>query len=145
MNAANKLLDNARKVCALSSDAALATRIGVTRSQLSSWRVGREPIPEDRIATLARLAHLDAGEWLLLVEAEQARGEARKAYGSLVKRLGIAALLAIVSAPVLASTSHITAGTAYYVRVRRLVARFLHAVFGSSATGAPRYADVLAL
>lgn len=77
MTAGNKLLDKAREACSLSSDAALASRIGVTRSQLSSWRVGREPIPEDRIASLARLAHLDAGEWLVLVEAEQAQIEQR--------------------------------------------------------------------
>ena len=86
-------------------------------------------MPEDRIASIARIAHVDAGEWLLLIEAEQARGEARKAYGSLVKRLGIAALLALASVPGMASVSHIDAGTAYYVRGLRRLARFLHRAF----------------
>jgi DNA-binding transcriptional regulator YdaS (Cro superfamily) len=103
MSAINKLLDNARKACSLSSDAALAQRLGVSRAQLSAWRVGREAVPEDRIAEIARVAHADAGEWRLLIEAEQARGEARKAYGLLVKRLGIAALLAIATAPAMAA------------------------------------------
>jgi hypothetical protein len=103
MTAITKLLDKAKETCSVNSDAALAERMQVTRAQLSSWRVGREPMPEDRIAILARLAHADAGEWLILIEAEQARGEARKAYGSLIKRLGIAALLGLVCLPAMAS------------------------------------------
>lgn len=103
MIAANKLLDKAREVCSLNSDAALAERLQVSRAQLSSWRKGREAVPEDRIAQIARVAHEDAADWLVLIEAEQAKGEARKAYGSLVKRLGIAALLAVVALPATAS------------------------------------------
>lgn len=143
MTAGNKLLDKAREACSLSSDAALATRLGVTRSQLSSWRVGREPIPEDRIASLARLAHLDAGEWLLLVEAEQARGEARKAYGLLVKRLGIAALLAIATAPAMACHFAYSGLLMNIMSAVRAFARRLVPVFTPARM--PRHAYLLAL
>lgn len=118
MFAANKLLDKARETCSLSTDAALAERLQVSRQMLSGWRKGRDPIPEDRIAQIARIAQVDAGEWLILIEAEQARGEARTAYGKLVKRLGLAALLALAVAPVLASTSQNPAGNVYYVSRR---------------------------
>lgn len=103
MIAVNKLLDKARVACSLNSDAVLAERLEVSRQQLSRWRKGHDPMPEDQIARIARVAHGDPGEWLLLIEAEQARGEARKAYGTLVKRLGIAALLAIATAPAMAA------------------------------------------
>lgn len=105
MNAVNKLLDKAKETCSMSSDAALAERMEVSRQQLSRWRKGHDPMPEEQIARLARIAQADAGDWLVLIEAEQARGEARKAYGTLVKRLGIAALLSMAAMPVWAGNN----------------------------------------
>lgn len=99
MDARNKLLDKAKEACAASSDAALADRLVVSRQQISRWRKAHDPMPGDWIAKIARAAHQDPGEWLLLIESEQAHGEARKAYSGLVKRLGIAALLAVLSVP----------------------------------------------
>lgn len=125
MSALSKLLDKAAATCSPANQSGLAARLGVSRSLISSWKTGAFVIPAERVAEIARIGHLDPAEWVVLVEAEQAKGEARKAYSSLVKRLGIAALLAIVTVPALASVSHITAGTAYYVRVRRLVTRLL--------------------
>ncbi len=97
MNAVNKLLDKAKQTCSMSSDAALAERVEVSRQQLSRWRKGHDSMPDDQIARIARIANSDAGEWLVLIESEQAKGEAKKAYGSLVRRLGIAALLAMLA------------------------------------------------
>lgn len=125
MTAAAKLLDKASALCSPANQSGLATKIGVARATVSQWKTGVVPFPAERIAEVARIAHLDPAEWVVLVEAEQAKGEARKAYTSLVKRLGIAALLAIVCSPALASISHITTGNAYYVRARRLVTRLL--------------------
>lgn len=103
MTAKKKLLDSAAERCSPANYVGLAARLGITTSLVSAWKLDRYPMPAERVAELARIAHLDAGEWLLLVEAEQSHGEARKAYGALVKRLGIAALLAIVTGPAMAS------------------------------------------
>ncbi len=100
MDARNILLDKAVKACSPASQIALAARLEISAQQVSRWRHGDDPMPTDQIARIARIAHLDGGEWLLLIEAEQAKGEARKAYGSLIKRLGIAALLGIALVPV---------------------------------------------
>jgi hypothetical protein len=35
-------------------------------------------LPDDRIAQLARIARVDAGEWLVAIHADQASGDARK-------------------------------------------------------------------
>jgi transcriptional regulator with XRE-family HTH domain len=105
MSAAQKLLDKAAENCSPANQSGLALRLGVTRSLISSWKTGVFGVPAERIAELARIGHVDAGEWLILIEAEQAGGEARKAYGSLAKRLGLAALLALLAAPALASQS----------------------------------------
>jgi hypothetical protein len=99
------LLDKAVKTCSPANYNGLATRLNVSRSLVSAWKTGKFPFPQERIAEVARIAHQDAGDWLVLIEAEQARGEAKKAYGSLARRLGIAALLALLCAPVLASTN----------------------------------------
>lgn len=124
--AAKKLLDKAAANCSPSNYAGLAARLEVTSSLISAWKLGRYPMPEDQIARIARIAQADPGDWLVLIEAEQARGEARKAYGSLVKRLGIAALLGLFTLPAAAQggTGAIScnqAGNPYYVAVRRLL------------------------
>lgn len=103
MDARNIFLDKVKKACALNSDAALAARLELSPQQISRWRQGHDPLPQEQIARIARLAHVDSGEWLVLIEAEQAKGEARKAYASLVKRLGIAAVMAIATAPAMAA------------------------------------------
>lgn len=103
MSAAKKLVDLAAGSCSPATQSALAARVHVSTATVSQWKKGVVPFPAERIAEFARIAHLDPAEWVVLVEAEQAKGEARKAYSSLVKRLGIAALLAIASVPALAS------------------------------------------
>lgn len=103
MTAIIKLLDKAQEQCSPANQSGLASRLGVTRGAISSWKTQAYPLPAERIAEIARIAHLDPGEWVILIEAEQAKGEARKAYSSLVKRLGIAALLTITTLPALAS------------------------------------------
>lgn len=103
MSAIAKLLDKAAKHCSPANQSGLALRLGVTRGAISSWKTSAYPLPAERIAEIARIAQVDPGEWVLLIEAEQATGEAKKAYGSLVKRLGIAALLGLLATPAWAS------------------------------------------
>lgn len=99
MDAKNIFLDKVKKACSVNSDAALATRLELSAQQISRWRKGHDPMPQEQITRIARVAHVDGGEWLILIEAEQAKGETRKAYSGLVKRLGIAAVLAVLSVP----------------------------------------------
>ena len=98
MNCVNKLLDKAREVCALASDHALADRVGVSRQQVSQWRKGHNPMSDDRVTQIARLAHEDPGPWLVAVRAEQSHGDAARAWSTLARRLATAATLAAVVA-----------------------------------------------
>lgn len=110
MTAAKKLLDKAALHCSPANYVGLSVRTGLTTSVLSGWKLGRYPMPQERIAEIARIARVDAGEWIVLIEADQTNGETRKAYGTLVKRLGIAALLGIICVPGMASDFAITRG-----------------------------------
>lgn len=97
------LLDKVRSARSLASDNALAGSLHITRQTVSQWRAGSAYPDDDKIAQLAEWAGDDPGDWMLLLRAERAEGKARKAYAGLVRRLGIAALLAIVAGPAMAS------------------------------------------
>ena len=96
MDAVNKLLDKTRATCSLSSDVALAEKLGVSRQLVSQWRKGANPMSDDRIAQVAHLAKEDGATWLLLIHAERASGAAAKDWQSLLRRFGAAAALAVV-------------------------------------------------
>ncbi len=107
MTAVNKMLDTVRVTCSIASDGALAETLGVSKQLVSQWRKGANPLSDERIAQIAKLGKLDAGAWTVLVNAEQAKGEARKSWATVIKRLGIASLLALlVTFPVAAKVSH---------------------------------------
>lgn len=106
MTSVNKLLAKARECCSASSDAAFAERIGVTRQLVSQWRKGATPIPDERIAQLARLCKDDPAQWLVAVRAEQSHGEAAKAWASLARRLGAAAAVACAAVALPYLTPH---------------------------------------
>lgn len=86
------LLDKAKTHCSPANYGGLAVRLGVTRQVVSAWKTGDEPMPKERIAQTARIAGLDAGEWLIAIEAEQATGDVKKGLQNVLKRLGIAAM-----------------------------------------------------
>jgi transcriptional regulator with XRE-family HTH domain len=123
MNAVNKLLDKAVETCSPAKDIALAEKLGVTRQLVNQWRKGTNPLSDERIAQLAKLANEDAGTWLVLVRAEQAQGEAKKEWAKLAKHLGAAAALFAVALLPLASgvaktfenSGFAAATNAYYV------------------------------
>lgn len=87
------LLDKARETCRLPSDNTLAQRLGVSRSIVSAWRADEKRPSDDHIATLAKLAHEDEGDWIVTLRASWATGEARRAWAALARRLGTAALV----------------------------------------------------
>ena len=102
------LLDKVRNTRSIASDNALALSLHVTRQTVSQWRHGDAYPDEDRIAQLAELAGEDAGGWLLLMKAERTEGRTKKAYQSLVKQLGIAAMLGIVLMPGSVYATHLS-------------------------------------
>lgn len=108
MDAINKLLDRAKEVCSLKTDTALAARLGVSRQLLSNWRKANDPIADDRIVQLARVAKEDPGTWLVAIHAELAQGETARTWLNIAKKLGYAATLAFLG---LAATT--LPGTAY--------------------------------
>ncbi|PPT86411.1 hypothetical protein XarzCFBP7410_04295 [Xanthomonas arboricola pv. zantedeschiae] len=92
MPSVNELLDKGRERSNLPSDNALAQRIGVTRAVISSWRAGRNPMPDERIAQICALAKLDGGEWMARIHGERAASPAEKAlWRSVLDRLSAAA------------------------------------------------------
>ena len=96
MDAKNALLDKARATCSRPSDLALAEKLGVSRSSVSHWRSGKEPLSDERIAQLAKLANEPGGKWLVAIRAQQTTGEAHRAWEQLARQLGMAASVAMM-------------------------------------------------
>lgn len=103
MNAKNKLLDKAKKMCSPQTDMALAERIGVTRSAVSVWRKGGK-ITAQHLETLAAVAGLD-GQAVIEVMLEQAsNAEARAVWRPVLDRLSAAVAAVAPTALILCGT-----------------------------------------
>ena len=120
MNRQAELLDKVRAAMKASTDMALAERIGVQRQAVSKWRNCEKPLPDERIAQLCALAHLDAGAWAAAIHAERAASNAERAmWKSVLDRLGpvaaavglVAFGLALSGAPVHGETGAISRST----------------------------------
>lgn len=146
------LLDKAKETCSPANYSGLAARLGVSRQSVSSWRNGLTPLPEDRVRELARLAHVDAAEWWLAIQSDNAPEAMKPRVRAVLARLGIAAVLAIVASPAVAreslagigTTSCNTASTAYYVS-RRVAGWLLRCVFRLTTRRKRAHAYLLAL
>lgn len=81
MNATIKLLDKYREACSLTSDNAVAVRLGLSRSTVSLWR-GQKGHPEaDSIEKMCTATGESIARWMPLIEADRARSpDARKAW-----------------------------------------------------------------
>ncbi|MCU1145195.1 hypothetical protein JAK60_17245 [Stenotrophomonas maltophilia] len=103
MQAVNNLLDTVREKCSIPSDNALSKKIGVTRALVSGWRVGRYPVPDERIAQLCDMAKLDGPTWVARLHVERADSRVERAlWNSVLDRLGAAAavlVLVVVAVP----------------------------------------------
>ncbi|MDQ3525127.1 MAG: helix-turn-helix domain-containing protein [Chloroflexota bacterium] len=86
------LLDKAKNSVSPANYSVLAARLGVSRQSVWQWKTGAAPLPDDRIAQIARIARVDAGEWLVAIHADQSTGDARKGLQSVLRRLGVAAM-----------------------------------------------------
>lgn len=95
MPSVNELLDTVRERCNITSDNALAERLGVTRALISGWRKARYPIPDQRVAELCALAREDAPSWVARIHAERATSPTeRRMWESVLDRLRPAAAVA---------------------------------------------------
>lgn len=127
MNAKNKLLDKAKKMCSPQTDMALAARIGVTRSAVSVWRKGGT-ITAQHLETLAAVAGLD-GQAVIEVMLEQAsNAEARAVWRPVLDRLSAAVAAVALGTIILYGTMAYVEANAHslYIMFRRRLARALH-------------------
>lgn len=72
MNDTQRLLDAVKKAKGLPSDYALAPFLGVTRSHVSKWRVGRESLSDEKALQVAETLDLEPSYVLALMAAERA-------------------------------------------------------------------------
>jgi len=87
VNTLNKILDNARKVCARDSDAAVAERLKVSRQTVMQWRSGARRITDEHLMAVIEIAHADPA-LAVLVRQEMAETKAeKKAWTALWDRL----------------------------------------------------------
>ncbi|WP_313440470.1 DUF3693 domain-containing protein [Stenotrophomonas sp.] len=99
MSSVNDLLDKVRDGGNFSSDNALAQRMGLTRAVVSTWRSGRNPIPDERIAQLCALGKLDGPWWIAMIHAERAQSTTERALWRLMldRMSAAAAVVALVA------------------------------------------------
>lgn len=96
MSALSDLLNQAAQKCDPANDAALAARLGVSRSAISLWRKG-EGIREKHLAALISIAHADPRMAVTVLQEQATTASERSVWGSLAKQLGAAAMLAIAA------------------------------------------------
>ncbi|MHB1271519.1 MAG: helix-turn-helix domain-containing protein [Rhodanobacter sp.] len=73
MNNTIKLLDNYKKVCSIASDNACAVSLGITRSTVSGWRLGKSHPDATSVEKMCAVIGEPLRAWLPLIEAERAR------------------------------------------------------------------------
>lgn len=104
MKTINELLDNARKACSASTDAALAAELHVTRQAVSNWRKGRA---HPDVVACGRLAKM-TGEPLARVlgvvgEAREISREAKAVWRSLASAAALVLLIGAAVSPALSA------------------------------------------
>lgn len=98
MQTLNVLLDNARRIKALKSDAALSEALGVKRQSVSAWRHGTAKPSDENLATLIKLAGATP-ETLIQVKAELSSTQNERAmWRRTLDRLGAVAAIVLMLA-----------------------------------------------
>lgn len=88
------LLDRARERSGLSSDRKLCKALGVTTSQVHSYRMGFSNPSDDTLVKLCKLAGSEPTLYLLELNIERSRGPAKAIYRRLLERLASQSLAA---------------------------------------------------
>ena len=112
MNSTIKLLDKYREVCLLTSDNAVAVKLGLSRSAVSLWRGGKGHPEADSVEKMCLATGEPLAHWLPLIEAERARSPAarrawlRLAQVAAVMTLAVAVLPAHAAVRAASSCAH---------------------------------------
>lgn len=86
------LISLARVANGFETDEVLGARIGVGSGAVSAWRLGRQPIPERHVVSLAELTGDPVELWLARIMSDRSRNTvAREAWQRVVERLESAA------------------------------------------------------
>lgn len=96
MTTLDDLLDSAKRARSISSDAALAVKLGVTKQSLSQWRKGGV-ITEKHLTALIDLAHADPASAVLVLREQATTAAERHVWGALARQLGVAAVVALAA------------------------------------------------
>lgn len=81
-------LDKAKEKLGIKADNEIATKIGVTRAAISSYRVGRTVMDDFAAAKIAEILGLNAMEVIAAANAEREKGEKKEFWENFYKRLG---------------------------------------------------------
>lgn len=84
-----ELIGLARAAIGAMKDSELAALVdGASDSTLSTWRLGRVPMPDHQAMKLAEIAGADPLYWLAMVNADKARrNDTREAWRAMAERL----------------------------------------------------------
>lgn len=102
METTNQFLDQVKVRHGLPSDYALATKLGITRAQVSKYRNRGDELGDETALKVAELLDLDPGYVLACMNHQRTKSEAARAaweqLADLVKRHGVAAALVLFAA-----------------------------------------------
>lgn len=118
-----KWLDKAKEKMGGISDYALAPKLGLSRSQISNYRNGRDFLSDDAAMKLAELLEIDPTQIIASAHAERAKSEPARAFWmQWAERLGGVTAAAVIgvglsAAPAPAKASY--ADSVYYVNKRK--------------------------
>lgn len=96
MRSTPEILDALKTALGVSSDYALAKKLGVTRGAVSNWRVGLSTFSDEMALKVASVLNVEAGLIFAICYSERAKTEAEKnAWRGMWEKLGgVAASLA---------------------------------------------------
>lgn len=93
------LLDKYKKTCAITSDNACASSLGLTRAAVSRWRNGLGHPDADSVERMCAATGERIERWLPLIEADRARTPAVRQVWLRLAQIAAMAVLAVGLAP----------------------------------------------
>ena len=90
MSAVNNLLDKYRQTCALTSDSAVADRLGLTRQGVHQWRKGSAWPSEEHVVSMAKTISEPEERWLAAIAMDRAPQPVKKYWLRLLQAAAVA-------------------------------------------------------
>jgi transcriptional regulator with XRE-family HTH domain len=127
MSVLQALMDRAKEAQHLTTDTALAERLGRSRQVVSQWRKEDAYPDEELIAQMATMAGEDPAQWLVAIKAVRSDGAAGRAWTALARKLAASAAMLLCAigmtlpgtakADIPSSQGINPEGNAYYVKM----------------------------